>query len=317
MIMKKVGFVYHPIYLEHDTGREHPERKSRLEAILRQLKRDNLLSQLVSIEPYEASLEWIKEIHDPDYIKKVEMACQEKISYLGSSDCPISENTYKTSLWAVGGVLSAADKVMDKTIDRAFCAVRPPGHHAERDQAMGFCFFNNIAVAARYLQKKYHLNKIFILDWDVHHGNGTQHSFERDSSVFYCSLHADPRFCYPGTGFAEEIGLDQGKGFTLNCPIPPSTDDNVYLSLFENEVLPAIQDFQPDFILISAGFDAHIDDPLAQLNLTEEAYIKMTQHIVKLADELCKGRIISVLEGGYNLLALGKSVSEHIQALMK
>ncbi len=317
--MKKVGFSYHPIYLEHQTGRFHPERSSRLEAILRQLKKDGLDSQMLPIEAFEASTDWIQEIHDEKYINRIHSACQEEKSFLDTEDCPISPKTYEAALWSVGGVLAAVDQVMtsNSNIERAFCAVRPPGHHAEQSQAMGFCFFNNIAIAARYIQKEYHLNKVFILDWDVHHGNGTQHSFDRDPNVFYCSLHEDPRHCYPGTGYAEETGLGNGKGYTLNCPIAPLTEEKYFLETFETKVLTAIENFKPDFILLSAGFDAHKDDPLAHLNLTETGYAKMTDSIVSLADSFCKGRVISVLEGGYNLLALGNSVSAHIQSLMK
>ncbi len=315
--MKNVGFSYHPIYLDHQTGRFHPERSSRLEAILRQLKKDGLDSQMLPIEAYEASIDWIKEIHDESYIKRVYSACQAGESFLDTEDCPISPKTYEASIWSAGGVLAAVDHVMEGLSERAFCAVRPPGHHAEQSQAMGFCFFNNIAIAARYLQKKFHLERVFILDWDVHHGNGTQHSFANDPSVFYCSLHEDPRHCYPGTGYAEEIGLGNGKGYTLNCPIAPMTEEEVFLETFETQVLTAIEKFKPDFILISAGFDGHKDDPLAHLNLTEMGYGKMTDSIVSLANAFCKGRVVSVLEGGYNLLALGNSVSTHIQSLMK
>ncbi|MDH4128941.1 MAG: histone deacetylase [Spirochaetota bacterium] len=315
--MKKVGLVYHPIYLKHDTGGFHPERKSRLEAILRQLKKDNIYSNMVLTEPKEASVEWISEIHDVSYINRVKLASSEGVSYLDTQDCPVNKMTYEAALLAAGAGLSAVDQIIQGEIDRAFCAVRPPGHHAERNYAMGFCFFNNIAITARYIQKKYKLNKIFILDWDVHHGNGTQHAFENDSNVFFASLHQDPRTCYPGTGYSEETGKGNGMGYTLNCPIPPNIDEEIYLETFMNKVIPAIIDFKPDFFLISAGFDAHIDDPLANLSLTEETFAKMTSHIVDLSNEYSNGRIVSILEGGYNLIALGNSVSAHIKVLMK
>ncbi len=314
--MRKLGFVYHPIYLDHDTGIRHPERKARLESITQQLEEDNLSSQLLRIEPFQAATEWITEIHDIEYIKKVENACQQGEGFIDNPDTPASENTYNAALMAVGGVLAAIDNVMKGTIQRAFCSVRPPGHHAEQNSSMGFCFFNNIAIGARYLQKKYQLNKIFILDWDVHHGNGTQHSFERDSSVFFSSLHEDPRYCYPGSGAADEIGLGPGEGFTLNCPIQPGTLDEHYYIVFEQNIIPAIKSFRPDFILISAGFDAHTSDPIAHVNLTEKTYTNMTHSLSRLADEFCHGRIISVLEGGYDLKAIGNSVSAHIKALL-
>ncbi len=315
-MMKRVGWVYHPIYLQHETGEYHPETKERLESIVKRLKKDELDSQIVHVDPYEASVDWIKEVHAPAYIDRVKSACEQGLPYLDTDDCPISPKTYEAALWAVGGVLAAADKIMAEDIDRAFCAVRPPGHHAEWAQSMGFCYFNNVAIGARYLQKKYNLKKIFILDWDVHHGNGTQHIFETDPSVFYCSLHEDPRSCFPGTGYAEEMGVGEGFNFTLNYPMPVFSKDDAYYTLFISEIAPVMRRFQPDFILISAGFDAHKDDDLAYIELTEEGYRKMTQQVVDLADEICDGRIISVLEGGYNLKALGKCVSEHIKTLM-
>ena len=315
--MNKVGFVYHPIYLEHDTGSQHPERKSRLEAILRQLKKDEIDDQLINIEAQPVDLDWVYTIHDPDYIELVKSASEREIGFLQTQDCPVSKKTYESALIACGGVLASVDKVMDCSVDRAFCAVRPPGHHAERDVPMGFCFINNVAVAARYLQKKHNLERILILDWDVHHGNGTQHSFERDESVFYCSIHEDPTYCYPGTGYAVEIGLGNGKGTTLNCPMPIGSSDDLYYKAFETEIIPAVEKFKPDFIIISAGFDAHEDDPLAQINLTDEAFVKMTHYLNDLSNRFCDGKMISVLEGGYNLLALGRSVSGHIKAMME
>ncbi|MDH5681114.1 MAG: histone deacetylase [Spirochaetota bacterium] len=314
--MSQLGFIYDPIFLTHDTGRFHPERPSRLEAILRQLKRDGLDTQLVLLNAYDAPLEWIKEIHDEDYINRVKSASEAETGYLDSQDCPVSQGTYQAAIRAAGALLSAVDKIMDASIRRAFCAVRPPGHHAERNRAMGFCFFNNVAIAARYIQKKYAINKVFILDWDVHHGNGTQHSFEKDDSVYYCSLHQDPSLCYPGTGYPGEVGSGVGKGFTLNIPLTPATEDKAFLEIFEREVLSAIDSFSPDFILISAGFDAHKDDPLAQLSLTESAFSTITKQMLAMAEKHCEGRLVSVLEGGYNLLALGNTVSAHIKELI-
>ncbi len=315
--MNRVGWITHPIYIEHDTGKYHPERPERLKAIIRQIKKDNLDEKLIDIKPYPAPVEWIKEIHNDSYIKKVNQACKNGLTFLDTDDCPISSMTYESALWAVGATLSAVDKVMDNTIDSAFCNIRPPGHHAEYNMAMGFCFFNNIAIAANYIRKRYNLNKVFILDWDVHHGNGTQHIFEKDNTVFYCSIHESPDTCYPGTGYAEEMGIGNGFNFTLNYPMQPFSSDDQYNSIFISEIIPVIKHYKPDFILISAGFDAHKDDPLAYINLTDEAYTIMTKHIVDVAKEVCDGRIISVLEGGYNLYVLGNCVSKHIKALLE
>jgi acetoin utilization deacetylase AcuC-like enzyme len=200
-------------------------------------------------------------------------------------------------------------------VNNVFAAVRPPGHHAEKTQAMGFCIFNNIAIAARYLQKKYKLEKIFILDWDVHHGNGTQHSFEDDPTVFYCSLHQYPH--YPGTGAARERGTGAGEGFTLNIPMSAGSADEEYLTAFEEKVILAADSFAPDFVLISAGFDAHQDDPLAGIRLSDDIYYQMSKTMKEISERHCSGRLISFLEGGYNLSALARSTAAHLKALME
>jgi len=212
-------------------------------------------------------------------------------------------------------VLTAVDQVMDGTLNNAFCALRPPGHHAEADHAMGFCLFNNVAVAARYIQKKYHLPKIFIIDWDVHHGNGTQNAFYDDASVFYLSSHQFP--CYPGTGSAKENGQGLGEETTLNLPLKAGTDDTELLRIFEKVLPDALAAFQPDFILISAGFDAHRDDPLAALEISDSGFAEMTNIVRSLAETHCQGRIVSCLEGGYHLDALARSVKKHLSVLSK
>ncbi len=200
-------------------------------------------------------------------------------------------------------------------VTNAFCAVRPPGHHAERSRAMGFCFFNNVALGARYLQKKYGLERIAIVDWDVHHGNGTQHLFETDPSVLYISLHQDPNTCYPGTGRKTETGKGPGLGTTLNFPFPPHSQDQDYLEVMDGYVLPALKNFRPDCLMISAGFDAHQDDPLALINLTQKGYLSMGALLGSFAKDFCDSRVITVLEGGYNLAVLEECVFDHINML--
>lgn len=312
--MSKTGLAFHTDYLSHDTGL-HPEKAERLVAIMDYLKDNKLLDKLSQIKPDLASIEWIEENHTSGYIDFVESACRRGATILDYGDTVISPDSFNAALRAVGGAMAAADWVMEKKVDNVFAALRPPGHHAERTQAMGFCIFNNIAIAARYLQKKYGLEKIFILDWDVHHGNGTQHTFEEDPTVFYCSLHQYPY--YPGTGSEREIGRGKGEGFTLNIPLSYGTDEQEYLGSFKEKVVPAAHQFSPDFILISAGFDAHREDPLAGIKLTEDTYYQMSKMMKEIAEKHCSGRLVSMLEGGYNLSALARSVASHLRALME
>lgn len=307
------GLVYHPDYLKHDSGQYHPESSERLSFLIDYLGEKGLLSKLKNIEPCSASVEWLETVHDPHYIKMVEKICKNGGGML-DPDTHLGPESYKIALLAVGGVMTAVDEVMNRKIKNAFCAIRPPGHHAEKDRAMGFCIFNNVAVGARYVQKKFGLKKVFIVDWDVHHGNGTQNIFWTDPSVFYFSIHQFPH--YPGTGSENEVGEGEGEGFTFNLPMCAGSGELEYIEAFENILYPMAVKFSPDFIFISAGFDAHENDPLAQINLTEEGYKRMTEVITKLASKCCEGRVVSVLEGGYNLTSLSTSVEKHIHALM-
>lgn len=312
--MPEIGLVYHPDYLKHNSGPGHPESPDRLRAIMDELEANGLLARLMTIQPGAASTRWVEKIHSPQYIDYVRQMCWEGHRYLDSLDTGICPDSYDVALLAVGGALAASDMVMEGRIKRAFCALRPPGHHAERDRAMGFCLFNNIAIATRYLQEHHDIQKILIVDWDVHHGNGTQAAFYDDPTVFYFSIHQYPH--YPGTGSRAERGMDNGLGFTLNVPVPPGSGDKDYISAFEKELLPQAEEFDPDFILISAGFDPHRDDPLSSINLSEEGFSKLTEMVIDLAEKTCEGRVISLLEGGYNLKALSNSVKEHIKALL-
>lgn len=311
--MRKTGLVYHEDYLRHDAGMGHPERPERLESIVKHLIETKLLEKLVRINPYPAEIEWIATIHNNDYIDSIKHACEQGYHHL-DADTGICADSYQIALLAAGGAMAAADAVMDKKIDNVFCTVRPPGHHAERNRAMGFCLFNNIAIAARYLQKKHQIEKVLIVDWDVHHGNGTQNTFYNDPTVFYFSIHQWPH--YPGTGLHTEKGIGKGEGFTLNVPLSGGHGNDDYIDIFENQLVPIAKIFEPDFILISAGFDGHLQDPLAGMQLTEKGYAQLTQILVDLADEFCQGRIISLLEGGYNLEMLARSVAAHIEVLL-
>ena len=216
---------------------------------------------------------------------------------------------------AVGGVLRAIDEVMSGNLDNAFCAVRPPGHHAEVDTPMGFCYFNNVAIGARYIQKQYGIERVGIIDFDVHHGNGTQHIFDQDESVFYYSVHEHPSFAYPGTGREFETGVAEGDGFTLNSPILPGKGDDEYQKKIMQDMIPAFENFQPEVILLSAGFDAHGSDLMSGTNLSTDGYDFITEKIVGLVNTYAKGRVISILEGGYNLQILPVLVENHIKIL--
>ena len=314
--MRRTGYVYDPRYLLHDPGAWHPERPDRLKAIHRALESGDLLELLVRLTPDPAPLTWVERLHDPDYIKRFQAACDKGGQIFMVQDCGICRESYQIALLAVGGVMLAVEAVMGGQLDNAFCAVRPPGHHAERDRAMGFCFFNNVALGAVYALENFGLERVAIIDWDVHHGNGTQHLFEADPRVFYVSLHEDPQHCYPGTGYRREEGKGAGEGFTLNLPLPPHSDDSDYLAALKKEALPRLQAFAPQFVFISAGFDAHVNDPLAHMNLTGEGYREMGRLLLDLAQETAGGRLVTVLEGGYNLEVLEECVEDHLRLLL-
>ena len=229
-------------------------------------------------------------------------------------DTSISAGSLPAAYLAAGGVLAAADAIMAGTVDHAFCAIRPPGHHAESDRAMGFCLFNNVAIAARYLQRRHGVARVLIVDWDVHHGNGTQHTFDDDPSVLFFSTHQYPH--YPGTGRATERGKGKGEGLTINVPMSAGQGDEDYREIFERVLVPAADAYKPEFVLISAGFDAHRDDPLASMGLTEEGYATLTGIVAGIARRHSKSRVLSCLEGGYNLNALAASVERHVVALL-
>jgi acetoin utilization deacetylase AcuC-like enzyme len=314
--MRRTGYVYDDRYLLHDPGSWHPERPDRLKAIHKNLLESGVLELLVPIPPYEAPLAWLERLHDPAYIKRFQAACEQGKSIFEVPDCGICPASYDIARLAAGGVMAAVDAVMGGEAENAFCAVRPPGHHAERDHAMGFCFFNNVALGAVYLLENFGLKRVAIFDWDVHHGNGTQHLFEADPQVLYISTHEDPQYCYPGTGYRRETGKGPGQGFTLNLPFPPRSDDSDYLEAIRKEALPRLKEFNPQFLLISAGFDAHEKDPLAHMKLTRHGYRDMAGLLLKLAQETAGGKVITVLEGGYNLEVLEECTEDHLRLLL-
>jgi len=305
--------VYHDIFLEHDTG-DHPECAGRLQAIVSHLHHRKLLDELRLLDPRCVSIEDLLLVHDERYVFEVERMCTEGGGYL-EPETVVSPRSFEVARYAVGGVLAAVDAVMVGDAANALCLVRPPGHHARRDQAMGFCIFNNVAVAARYLQVKHEQPNILIVDWDIHHGNGTQESFYRDASVFYFSVHR--WHFYPGSGSVEEVGRDAGRGMTLNKPVLLPEGRNAFLSAFQEGLKETLSRFKPDFILISAGFDGYEADPLAGMGLQMGDFKRMTDLVVAEADKRCRGRLVSVLEGGYDLRDLGACVEQHVLGLLR
>jgi len=312
--MGKTGLVYDPRYLNHDMGAGHPESPGRLHAIMQQLGQSGTAARLVKIELREAEDEWITQIHTPSYLAMLKSHAPKNGRVSLDPDTSMSSGSLTAAYLAAGGALAAVDAIIKRQVDHVFCAVRPPGHHAEAGRAMGFCLLNNVAVAARYVQKKYGLARVLIVDWDVHHGNGTQHSFEDDPSVLFFSTHQYPH--YPGTGRAAERGRGAGDGFTINVPMEPGEGNEEYRAVFEKLLVPAADAFRPDFVIISAGFDAHKDDPLASMELTEAGYADLTDIVTGIAKRHAGGRVLSSLEGGYHLISLAASVDCHNRALL-
>ena len=314
--MNKTGFLYDERYHQHQTGRYHPEVPERLARIYQGIQEAGLLSQLTRIEARPAEMKWIELVHDRSYIQRFEAACKNGQCIFDSPDNQMCAQTYETALLAVGGILDVVDRLMAGNLDNAFCAVRPPGHHAETNKAMGFCYFNNVAIAARYLQNRYGIARVGIVDFDVHHGNGTQHIFEGDSTVFYYSIHEHPSFAYPGTGRDFERGKDFGYGYTKNTPVLPGQGDAEYKHLIQKDLIPAFKAFKPEVILVSAGFDAHEDDDMSDIKLSTDAFSWIMENVVAMARQHSRGRVISILEGGYSLKRLPELAANHVKILL-
>lgn len=311
--MNKTGFLFSEKFLDHRTG-NHPECPERLKTIKNAVDSSKIGEDLIFIEPEEGTQAQISLIHSLDYIKSVLTSCKSGDRFL-DVDTMICSKSYDVAILAVGGVLKVLSLIHEGALNNGFCVVRPPGHHAESNRAMGFCLFNNVAIAARFAVNNLGFKRVFIIDWDAHHGNGTQNAFYTDSDVFYSSLHQFP--CYPGSGDFHEIGRRAGEKFTLNFPLARLEGDEKYLSIFKEQLIPALVKYQPDLIIISAGFDAHEKDHLVSMNVTSEGFYNMTRMVCEAADQACNGKILSVLEGGYNLEALGESVAFHLKALLK
>ena len=302
-----------PICKDHYTGPGHPERPERFDVVLHALSQAGLMKSMGRIESRFATEDEIALCHSRDYIHDVKREIAQGARELSTGDTAVSSQSFDVALKVVGGVLNAVDAVAQRKASNAFCAVRPPGHHARPEQGMGFCIFNSIAIAARYAQRKYGAERVLIADWDVHHGNGTQDIFYSDGSVFFFSSHQSP--WYPGTGAWNETGEGKGKGCTMNCPFPAESGREEILPVYRHNLAHAADSFKPDFILLSAGFDSRNGDPLGRFTLSDADFFELTEVVLEIADKHAGGRLVSVLEGGYNLPGLASASAAHVKAL--
>ncbi len=307
----RTGIVIDERYTGHDTGEGHPERPARIRTLVDML-RARPATGLVRLEPRPATDDEIGLNHDARHVSRVASTAGRAFTTF-DADTPAGPRSYDTALLAAGGVVRLVDAIMAREVQNGFAFVRPPGHHAERDRAMGFCLFNNVAIAARVLRTRYGLERIAIMDWDLHHGNGTQHSFDDDPSVLYVSTHQYP--FYPGTGAADEIGRGPGAGFTVNVPLAAGSGDPEFVEAFTYVVAPVLRQFRPQFVLVSAGFDCHRRDPLGQLTATEDGIAFMTRVLLRCAHDSAEGRLAAVLEGGYDLEAIRSSAARVLDRL--
>ena len=296
-------------------GRPHPECPERLDAVLRGLGEAGLLNRLARVDARAATEEELLLCHTREYLSTAKRDVESGRPYLSTGDTDITANSWEVAARAAGGVLNAVDAVVSGKARNAFCAVRPPGHHATPNRGMGFCLFNNVAIAARHAQRKHGLARVLIVDWDVHHGNGTQDIFYSDPSVFFFSTHQWP--LYPGTGRADETGEGAGRGATMNRPFPAGSGRAEILGAVQGSLLPAAERFQPDLVLISAGFDSRAGDPLGRFTLTDRDFADLTRTAIEIADRYACGRVVSVLEGGYNLEGLARAAAAHVEALLE
>ncbi|MGQ9546188.1 MAG: histone deacetylase family protein [Dehalococcoidia bacterium] len=308
----KVGLVYSPIYLEHDTG-DHVENARRLVETMSYLKKTGIKERLSCLRPRPALLQELELIHAPEYISYVKNKAENGGGWL-DPDTVISPKSYEVALYAAGGVLVAVEAVLKGELDSVFALVRPPGHHALRDRAMGFCIFNNVAIAAKFALSKFNLRRVLIADFDVHHGNGSQDAFYDDPRVLYFSTHQYP--FYPGTGRVSETGTGEGVGSTVNFPMAAGWGDEEYLRAFHEVLVPVARRFQPELILVSAGFDPHWADQLAMMRVTISGFAQLTRILKELAAELCQGRLVFTLEGGYNLQVVAGSAKAVFDVLL-
>jgi acetoin utilization deacetylase AcuC-like enzyme len=302
-----------PICREHLAGREHPERPERFDAVETALRREGLLDSLLPLARRAANEEELALCHRREYLKVVKHDVTAGYAYLSTGDTDIGENSWDVAARATGSALNAVDAVVEGKARNAFCVVRPPGHHANAGRGMGFCLFNNVAVAARYAQKRHGVGRVLIIDWDVHHGNGTQDIFYADPSVFFFSTHQWP--LYPGTGRSDETGAGPAEGTTMNCPFPAGSGRAEILGAFQQSLIPAMESYRPELVLISAGFDSRVGDLLGRFTLTDDDFVDLTRAAMEIADRHAGGKIVSMLEGGYALEGLGSAAAAHVRTL--
>lgn len=312
---KKTCCLHDDIYLKHITGEQHPEKPYRLIAIEKRLKQSPWYGELLHMPAKRADLDTVALVHKKDYIDLVKRECEAGREMLSTGDTAICEDSYEVALHAAGGIISVVDAVCEGKAKNAFCAVRPPGHHATPDRGMGFCVFNHVAIAARYAQKKHGIGRVLIADWDVHHGNGTQDIFYTDGSVFFMSTHQSP--FYPRTGKKEETGEGEGKGLTMNRPFSKGAGNKEIVGAFKNDLLPAAKKFKPELTLISAGFDSRVEDFKGEFKVNDNGFRELTQIMLEIAYIAGEGKLISVLEGGYNPEGMAEGVNVHIDELVK
>jgi len=307
------ALVAEPIFRDHLVGRQHPERPERFDAVIAGLQQAGVLEKLLPLERRSITEEELGLCHTPEYLRVARRDIESGLPYLSTGDTDVTAKTWEVAVAAAGGVLNAVDAVLEGRARNAFCAVRPPGHHATRNRGMGFCVFNNIALGARYAQRRHGLERVMIVDWDVHHGNGTQDIFYEDPTVFFFSTHQWP--LYPGTGRADETGAGAGEGATMNFPLPAGSGREAILPLFRERLAPAADRFRPDLVMISAGFDSRADDLLGRFTLTDADFADLTRELMAIADRHAKGRLVSVLEGGYSLSGLASAAGAHVAVL--
>jgi acetoin utilization deacetylase AcuC-like enzyme len=343
MSHRTVGFISDAVFALHDTGPSHPERPDRLRAVHRGLREAGLLDGEDAFPKFKldvgGSIPWSSRAlsrlgyraardedllltHSAEHIAYVARLCVEagrsaSATFLDTGDTVVCPRSDELARGSVGAAISAVDAVLDGTVERCFVASRPPGHHAEPERAMGFCLYSNIAIAARHAKERRGLGRVAVVDFDVHHGNGTQACLGHLPDYLFISLHQHPQSCYPGTGFEWEIGVGAGRGFTMNVPLPPTSGDRTYMTAMEGKVIPRLREFKPDLLLLSAGFDAHADDPLADMEVSDEGFTQITRALMDASDALCQGRVVSLLEGGYNLPALARCSARHVIELQR